>query len=175
MRWMLNSREIFEDALALKSVRGLTDIQRAALFFIVAKGSYGADGRSYGASAKNIERVTAYFAKISHRLQSVKIERRSFEVLISQYDCSGALFYVDPPYHGTEGYYDSPFKIAQHELLKELLSNIKGRFILSYNDDDYVRHLYKGFIIEELDRSSSLTARYPDKAKQFRELLIRNF
>ncbi len=175
MQWMLNSREVFEDALALKSVRGLTDIQRAALYFIVAKESYGADGRTYGASAKHLERATEYFAKVSHRLQTVKIERRSFDTLIPQYDRAGALFYVDPPYHGTEGYYDAPFRDAQHQRLKDLLSGIKGRFILSYNDDDYVRQLYKGFVIEELSRSSSLTARYADKAKQYNELLIRNF
>jgi len=175
MQWMLNSRELFEDALALKNTRGLTDIQRAALYFIVAKESYGADGRTYGASAKHLERATEYFATISHRLQTVKIERRSFEVIIPQYDCTGALFYVDPPYHGTEGYYDTLFRDTQHHLLKDLLSTIKGRFILSYNDDDYVRQLYKDFIIEELARPSNLTARYPDKAKQYHELLIRNF
>ena len=65
MAWMLNSREIFEDALALKAVRGLTDIQRAALYFIVAKQSYGADGRTYGAAPKNMDQVVQYLSKIS--------------------------------------------------------------------------------------------------------------
>lgn len=175
MQWQLNSREVFEDALALKNIRGLTDIQRAALFFIVAKESYGADGRTYGASAKNLERVTEYFSKISHRLQTVKIEHRNYEDIIKIYDKTGALIYLDPPYHGTEKYYDGPFSEQDHINLCNLLKAIKGRFILSYNDDDFIRRLYEGFNIEAISRSSNLTMRYADKEKQYRELIIKNF
>ncbi len=175
MAWLLNSREIFEDALALKAVRGLTDIQRAALYFIVAKQSYGADGRTYGASSKDMERVTAYFAKISERLRHVRIERQSFDRIIPRYDKAEAFYYLDPPYHGTEGYYDSPFVETDHERLNTLLRSLKGRFILSYNDDDYIRQLYRDFHVEAIDRSANLAARYPGSPHRYQELLIRNF
>ncbi len=175
MQWMLNSREVFEDALALKSSRGLTDIQRAALYFIVSKESYGADGRSYGASAKNLERVTAYFSKISHRLQSVKIERRGYADIIRIYDKEGALSYLDPPYHGTEGYYDNPFSEQDHIQLCGLLKAAKGRIILSYNDDDFIRELYRDFHIECIERASNLVARYANAERRYHELLISNF
>ncbi|MFR8755580.1 MAG: DNA adenine methylase [Clostridium sp.] len=36
----------------------------------------------------------------SKRLQSVVIENKDFENLIRVYDRPGALFYLDPPYHG---------------------------------------------------------------------------
>jgi len=175
LQWMLNSRESFEDALALKTMRGVTDIQRATLYFIVAKESYGANGHHYGASAKNLEKATEYFTKVAHRLQTVKIERRSYDVIIKTYDKDGALIYLDPPYHGTEKYYDSPFNETEHEKLRDLLKTIKGRFILSYNDDDYIRELYRDFNIEKLDRASILTARYLGKEKRYHELLIKNF
>lgn len=175
MQWMLNSREVFEDALALKSVRGLTDIQRAALYFIVTKESYGANGRDYGASARNLERVTAYLAKISHRLQSVKIEHRNYADILKIYDKTDALSYLDPPYHGAEKYYGSPFPEQDHIQLCDMLKALKGRFILSYNDDDFIRQLYRDFKIEAISRSSNLTMRYTDKEKQYHELLIKNF
>ena len=50
----INSREVFEDIKELASIRGLTDIQRAAMFFVQAKISYGADRRSFGCSTKNL-------------------------------------------------------------------------------------------------------------------------
>lgn len=175
MAWLLNSRELFEDALALKTSRGLTDIQRAALYFLVCKGSYGADGRTYGASAKDLERTVRYFEKISHRLRMVKIERRSFDQVILQYDKPGALIYADPPYHGTEDYYNGPFGDTEHQRLRQLLGRIQGRFLLSYNDDPYIRELYSGFTIEELSRQHSLKARYNDGGHPYRELLIRNY
>lgn len=54
---------------------------------------------------------------------------------------------------GTEKYYEGSFTEADHERLKAVLSSIKGRFILSYNDDTYVRELYKGYNIEEISRN----------------------
>ena len=73
MAWMLNSREIFEDALALKAVRGLTDIQRAALYFIVAKESYGADGRT-------LEAVGEVFPEAKYQRCTVHFYRNVFSV-----------------------------------------------------------------------------------------------
>ena len=41
LRYILMSREIFFDAVEQCEVRGMTDIQRAARFFITIKESYG--------------------------------------------------------------------------------------------------------------------------------------
>ena len=93
--------------------------------------------------------------------------------MIRVYDRPGALFYLDPPYHGTEKYYEGSFTEADHERLKAVLSSIKGRFILSYNDDAYVRELYKGYNIEEISRNNSRAGK--TKTSQFKELIIRNY
>lgn len=42
-----------------------------------------------------------------------------------------ALFYLDPPYHGTEKYYEAGFSHDDHIRLKTVLDGIKGKFILS--------------------------------------------
>ena len=44
----LNSREQFFDAREQAEVRGMTDIQRAARFYILIKESFGIDLRSFG-------------------------------------------------------------------------------------------------------------------------------
>ena len=98
-----------------------------------------------------------------------KVEHKDFENLIKVYDRQNALFYCDPPYHKTEKYYDVLFTDSDHERLRNSLSNIKGRFILSYNDDEYIRELYKDFNIAEVERQNNLSRGI------YKELIITNY
>ena len=79
------------------------------------------------------------------------------------------MFYCDPPYHKSEKYYDAEFTSSDHERLKACLSNIKGRFVLSYNDDDFIRNLYKDFKITEVERQNNLSR------GSYKELIITNY
>lgn len=99
---MLNSRELFEDFKAQYCVWGMTEIQRAARFFMLVKTSYGSDARTYGCIKKDITTMTEYLSRIQERLSGVVIENKDFENLIKVYDRPDALIYLDPPYYGTE-------------------------------------------------------------------------
>ncbi|MBS6316282.1 MAG: DNA adenine methylase [Ruminococcus sp.] len=114
----INAREIFEDIKAQINVRGMTDIQRAAMFYVQIKISYGAESKYYGCNKKNIS--PEYLTEIERRLKSgagVVIEHKDFENLIKVYDRPNALFYCDPPYHTTEKYYDELFSGLYKELI----------------------------------------------------------
>lgn len=166
----VNAREIFEDIKAQIDVRGMTDIQRAAMFYIQVKISYGADSRTYGCNKKNIS--PEYLTNIEKRLKNgagVVIEHKDFENLIKVYDRKTALFYCDPPYYKTEKYYDAEFTLGDHERLKTCLCGIKGRFILSYNDDEFIRELYKDFNITAVERQNNLSKGL------YKELIITNY
>ena len=58
-------------------------------------------------------------------------------------------------------------------LLADLLKNIKGKFMLSYNNCELVRKLYKDFHIKEFKAKYSLNNAV--KRKESTELLIMNF
>ena len=140
----INSREVFEDIRAQINMRGFTDIQRAAMFFVMIKISYGADGRTYGCNKKNIS--PDYLSGIEKRLKTgagVVIEHKDFENLIKVYDRPSTLFYCDPPYHKTEKYYDAGFLNSDHERLNSCLKAVKGRFNLctthGYNHHRYTK------------------------------------
>lgn len=112
------------------------------------------------------------FPKLKKRLKigaGVVIEHKDFENLVKVYDRPGALFYCDPPYHKTEKYYDAEFKNEDHERLCACLRSIKGRFVLSYNDDEYVRELYKNFNITAVSRQNNLSR------GEYKELIITNY
>ncbi len=173
LKWFSVSREQFFDSKSQLEVRGLTDIQRAARYFHIIKVSFGADKKSFGTNKKNLTNSIEYLTEVQERLKDVVIEQRDFESLIRVYDRPGALFYLDPPYHGTEKYYAMGFSYDDHIRLKNVLDNIKGKFILSYNDDTFIRELYKDYHIEGISRNNNLTNK--GQVDKFDELVIRNF
>lgn len=174
LSFMLNSRELFYDFVAQYNTRGMTDIQRATRFFMLIKTSYGADCRSYGCVKKDINVMIQYLTDIQKRLSNVVIEHEDFEQLIKVYDKADSLCYLDPPYYGTERYYQVQFSHEDHIRLCNTLKNIKGKFILSYNDCGYIREQYKDFNIDKVKRNDNLKGRFEGK-HEYGELIIRNY
>lgn len=161
------------DAKGQMENRGLTDIQRAAKFYILIKESFGTDLRSFGVRPKNMKNAIDYILAVSERLNNVVIENRDFESILKTYDKKDALFYLDPPYYKTEKYYPDRFMPEDHVRLKNALEQIKGRFLLSYNDCEYIRELYSSYEIILVDRMNNLIQE--EKKPRYREVLIKNY
>jgi len=172
---ILMSREQFLDARAQIDIRGLTDIQRAAKFYIMIRESYGSDIHSFGLRAKNMDKVKEYLLAVSKRLNMVVIENQDFQRIIYNNDRIDTLFYFDPPYYGTESYYLDKFTEADHIRLNQSLKDIKGKFILSYNDCDYIREQYKEYNIIEVERIHNYLTSKGQKGAKYSELIIKNF
>lgn len=163
----INAREVFSDIKERLNMDSFTDIQRAAMFYVMIKISYGAVGRTYGCNKKNLS--ADYLEKIEERLKNVVVEHKDFENLIQVYDRQNALVYCDPPYHKTEKYYDAQFSEKDHVRLHDCLSKICGKFVLSYNDDEYIREMYKDFNITPVERSNNISSGI------YKELIICNY
>jgi len=170
--WLPNSRELFLDYRQQIEQQGLTDIQRAARYFLIIRLSYGADRRSFSCNKKVLFNAIGKFENVQNRLRDVVIENRDFERLIKTYDRPNALFYLDPPYYTAERHYEG-FTKEDHERLRSVLERLKGRFILSYNNDVYIKDLYEGFNIHEVERANNLLR----EANQgnYKELIITNY
>ncbi|MBD5087456.1 MAG: DNA adenine methylase [Clostridiales bacterium] len=173
LEFILMSREQFFDAKEQLEVKSMTDIQRAARFYILIKESFGSDLRSFGVRSKNMENAIDYIVAVSKRLNTVVIENQDFERILKTYDKKDALFYLDPPYYETEKYYSDRFMPEDHVRLKRALENLKGKFLLSYNDCEYIRELYSDYSIVEVDRTHNLVQ--GEKKPRYKELLIKNY
>lgn len=173
LEYTLMSREQFFDAKEQIDIRGLTDIQRAARFYILIKESFGSDLRSFGVRSKNMDNAIDYISTVSKRLNNVVIENQDFEHILKTYDKQDALFYLDPPYYETEKYYLDRFTLEDHIRLRDTLSGIKGKFLLSYNDCEYVRELYSNYNIISVERPHNLVQ--GEKKPKYKELLIKNY
>lgn len=69
---------------------------------------------------------------------------------------------------------DATFGREQHIALRDILSQIKGKFVLSYNDDPFIRELYREFYIEAVERNNNLGVA-AGGSKRYKELIIRNY
>lgn len=170
---ILVSRELFFDAVESQNCRGMTDIQKAARFFVIIKESFGTDLRSFGVRGKSMSNAVEYLKIASERLNRVVIENMDFEKILKTYDKEDALFYLDPPYYEAEKYYADRFDITDHERLKNALDRIRGKFILSYNDCEEIRNLYAGYVIIGTERNDSLVTK--TEQRKYKELIIKNF
>lgn len=164
-----NSREMFFDAIEQLKCKGFTDIQRAARYFMKIRLSFGSRGRQFGCNVKPIQKSADYLSTVCERLKNVVIEHKDYEDLIKVYDRPTTFFYLDPPYYGTEDMYDVTFEKEDHLKLKKRLNVIKGMFLLSYNDDPFIRELYKEFKIEAISRNNNMSK------GEYKELLISNY
>lgn len=110
---------------------------------------------------------------VSDRFKDVTIINKDFRYIIKKFDSEQTLFYVDPPYVGSEQYYDEKFSDKDHNDLSELLKGIKGQFILSYYSDSKVSSLYKGS--NNLYHTSIRMQRQAGSSKTITEKIICNF
>lgn len=155
MRFQLTTRAEFE-RLSATDPSTLTDLERAARFLYLQRCAFGGKvaGRNFGVSADrpgrlNMTTLEPMLEDLHSRLAGVIIECLDFEALIRRYDRSSALFYLDPPYWGSEGDYGKElFGRVDFQRLRDVLADLKGRFILSLNDRPEVRELFSGFSIE---------------------------
>lgn len=171
---MLRSRELFY-LVKQGKIKPRSNIEAAAFYFYLLSTSFGSKGDNF-AMTKDRTHKNIYRDFIAHskRLKRALIENLSYEKLIKEYDSKDTLFYLDPPYVGTENYYKmiNGFTMKDHENLADILKGIKGKFMLSYNDCEVVRDLYKDFNFKELAVNYSLNGKHREKGS---ELLIMNY
>lgn len=178
-KFIVSSREWFEDWNRQLSAGGLTDIQRAARFYYLQRHSFSGEviRRTFGRSTHkapriNLIRLEEELSAVHLRMTRVTIENLPWQEYISRYDSATTFFYLDPPYWGFESIYgQGMFSGRDFSLMAEHLLAIKGKFIMSINDVPKIRSLFHRFKMREaqttyFSRKASNTAA--------RELLISN-
>ncbi len=132
-------------------VEVITDIDKELRnLFIITQSFAGKCGHyGYGTTRKPSQQIfmTETLKDIRERLSNTYVENLSFEKVIDKYDRENTVFFVDPPYFETAGY-ETEFGEKEHLLLLEKLKVLKGKFILTINDNNKVRECYKDFNIK---------------------------
>lgn len=111
----------------------------------------------------------------SKLLETVDLQQHGFGQLSIK---KGAFYYIDPPYHETYSSYSGDgFGDKEHTKLAEFcrkIDNKDGFFMVSNSDTKLVRTLYKGYNIEKVSASRSVSCKGNQRGKE-NELIIRNY
>lgn len=161
---------------------GIADdpVAAAAIYYYLIKNAFSGQvgcGFSAGKKFPGKYSMLADFKLWARRLNKVTIENLGYEDCLGRYDGAETVFYVDPPYVGTERYYGGDFAPADHERLRDILAGLQGRWLASYNDCPPVRALYRGYNVEEV-RPRYCADRVRPRARRRaagRELFIKNY
>ena len=176
LEYEFSGRDMFEEYKHC-TVEYLTDIQRAVRFLYLISQSFAGKGETfgYGTTSKPAPQIfyQGILRDIKERLRNTYVENKSFEDIIKRYDRPHSFFFCDPPYFETEGY-GNEFGEQEHLLLRDTLSQIKGKFMVTINDHPKVREWYKDFNIEEVQVPYSI-AKEQKARKEYGELIITNY
>lgn len=176
LRFQLTSRREFE-RLDATDPRTLTDLERAARFLYLQRTCFGGKvaGRNFGVSPGlpgrfDVGKLAEVLTALSERLAGVVIENLPYGEFIARYDSAETLFYLDPPYFGSEDYYGAgAFSRADFGRLADQLAGVAGGFILTVNDAPETREIFSAF---EQDRVGVTYTAAEGAAKQAVELIV---
>jgi DNA adenine methylase len=184
---ILASRELWNEwAAPLRSPeiesKDLDEIERAVRMYLVIKCGFSAQrvptafaGHAARRPAMRWIDLREEVGALFTRLRQVWIEHLDWRECLAKYDSAHTFFYADPPYRcpGSKAYLHK-FGDADHEALAKALLGLKGKWLLSYNDDPWISALYarQGIKIERRGITYTIAATSPLEG---RELLVRNY
>lgn len=128
----------------------ITDpVGQAGAFFAINRASFS--GLTFSGGYSGADRFTeSSLSKLrSVTMPNIDVNVADFEESLSRHP--DAFVYADPPYllppnkatlYGVRG---DAHRNFDHDRLAEILRARPGRWLLSYNNDEAVRHLYRGF------------------------------
>ncbi len=118
-----------------------------------------------------------FFKEVQQRLKSVYFEGQPWEEVIKAFDSPDMLFYLDPPVLAWLGekFCRHEFKPESYKALRNRLSDIEGKFMLSYDESKDIRKLYKGFEIRSTAPVHYFGNKKRTSARLKTEIRIRNF
>ncbi len=180
LRYQIASRAEF-DRLSVTDPDTLTDLERCARFLFLQRTAFGGKvaGRNFGVSTTaparfDVTKLVPVLEAVHERLSGVTIECLPYLDFIERYDRPYTLFYLDPPYFGSEGDYGAGlFERADFERIATRLASLRGHFLLSINDRPEVREIFAAFDIESLETTYTIAGR--GTSKRVSELLIKKF
>lgn len=181
LKFKICSRAEFKRMLATPPLL-LTELERAVRYLYIQKNAFGgkvhgqAFGVDVGRSGRLIsEKLIPQIQELHQRLAGVYIECLPYQEFITRYDRPDTLFYLDPPYWGSESFYGKDFfSRADFDELANLLKEIKGKFIMSINDVPEIRRIFRAFYIMEVQTRYTIATKETGQSKQAKELLIGN-
>ena len=160
-----------------------SDIEKAVAFFENQIFSFSSTGKTFAIAKKDMTKRFGRLVTAGSRLRNAVIMHRDYKDCISYAAGKDTFILLDPPYKGTEKYYQKAnFGSDEHAKLFEFMYGIHEKyegnckFIITYNNDPYICSLaekygFDTFVKERLHNMLQSTK----PGEMFEELLIGNY
>lgn len=140
IRITLHSRDLHRKATVIYTNPDMfSEIKRAWAVWVLSSqsfcsmldGSFGYDKLKNTVAIKINNKKQSFTEDYAIRLQNVQLECTDALKVIKSRDIEDAVFYLDPPYYNSDCAHYDGYSIEDFERLLQLLSTIKGKFLLS--------------------------------------------
>lgn len=178
-----DGRQLFKHLLATRE-NGLSDFQRAVDFFVLNRITFSGVVDSGGYSEKSFQRrfTDSSIQRVYRAYEVVK----HVEFLASDYsellfrEGNQVVIFLDPPYYsatksrlyGKKGRLHTSFN---HETLAKNLKECPHKWLMTYDNSDYTRKLFKDFYQIDWELQYGMNNYKQDTAEKGKELLIANY
>jgi site-specific DNA-adenine methylase len=155
----------------LKQFTAKSAVDRFRKFFYVRRHTYGT--KANGVMNPQPTRVNINkFRQLRDGLKHIDVFQDDYKNIVQKYDAPDTFFFFDPPYHQSWGKEWGANKFNFQEFVG-VLKNLKGKFLLTYEDDKTVRSLLSGFKFKKLPVIRTLDG--TNNVQQDYDLLVFNY
>ncbi|MBI3815273.1 MAG: DNA adenine methylase [Nitrospinae bacterium] len=178
-----NGRQLFQE-LVTKRQHPLSDFQRAVDFFVlnritfsgvVDSGGYSEQSFKKRFTISSIERLKQAYHVVKH----IEFSSKDYTDLLFR-EGENVFIFLDPPYYsavksrlyGKKGGLHIGF---DHELFLENLKKCKYKRLMTYDNSEYIKELFRGFYQVEWELQYGMNNYKQQTAQKGKELLIANY
>lgn len=151
------------------------DVDRLLYYILKFCNTFNSSGRGQvykkGQPLTKIRNLEAY----KKRVKNTTFLNQDYKKIIEKYDGVNTFFYLDPPYEGSKKDKIYNHSIIDYDELNRILTNIKGKFILSINDSPNIRNTFKTFRMKKIIIKGKANKEGSSGHKDRNELIISNF
>lgn len=130
---------------------------------ILASYGGGCKGADSDNSVKERRAHEGFLPAVHKRLQSVQLENLNALDVVKKYDHEDTFFFIDPPYacSSSKGGYQSGWDVDSDRELVELLTRIKGSYVLTvYDTPDYRALLRDGARSFDVHKKTTVASQF---------------
>jgi DNA adenine methylase len=177
-----------KDLLFKTEPKELNDVEKAARFFYLTELNFSGVYDGGFRVVKGYSLAKGFTVKIQDILfyakkwRDIVIENYDFRDIIRRYDTDKTVFYCDPPYLSTKKvrkYYKYKFVENDMKDLLNILSKIKGKFVLKLGDDqmkfDFVKEFAEKYNKKVIEHPFYINKVVEGKRSKQKTFLIYNF
>jgi DNA adenine methylase len=123
-----------------------TEFNKFIRLYYLFKNSFFADPISSGFTRPKNKITDKNITEYEERLKHTIILNKNYADVIKKYDSINTFFYLDPPYENSNRLYEH-YSLPISDVYN-ILKNIKGKFLLSYNNSTKAKELFKNYKIK---------------------------